>query len=128
MPNGVFGTPAFLSGLLAPGAWMATVGFLIFLVVLPLMVFSIPLVALYTHHRRKMEEMRMQRQSLLAKETQAEFAALREEIKALRDTTMQYDLSFDSALQGMEHRLTRLERTAYSSASEVHASQSVGAR
>ena len=56
---------------------------------------------------------------------EAEFAALHEEIKSLRDTAMQYDLSFDTALQGLERRLTTVERQTYTQSDER---QSVGSR
>ncbi len=76
-------------------------------------VFSIPLVALFQHHRRKMEELRQKEQRLIAADIQAEFEKLRAEIRDLRDVTMQYDLSFDTALQQMEHRVAHLERPQY---------------
>jgi len=34
----------------------------------------------------------------------------REEVRALRDTSMQYDLSFDNSLQRMEQRMSSVER------------------
>src|SRR5437899_1818953 len=73
-------------------------------------VFSIPLFALWTHHRRKMEELRMQGRRLVAEDIRTEFATVRAEIRDLRDTAMQYDLSFDTALQQMERRINRIER------------------
>lgn len=39
----------------------------------------------------------------------AEVAALRQQMSSLHDTTTQYDLSFDSALQRMERRVERVE-------------------
>ena len=42
----------------------------------------------------------------------AELEALRHEVRSLRDTSMQYDLSFDTALQRMEQRVERMERGA----------------
>src|SRR5579871_6791272 len=107
-----------------PGAWMATVLFFVFMVVLPTLLFSIPILAIWTSHRRKMEEMRLQRQGSLGKEIQAEFAAVRAEIQSLRDTTMQYDLSFDNALQGLERRMATLERKDYLQSDDVKGSQS----
>ncbi len=77
---------------------------------IPLLIFSIPLLLIWTNHKRKMEEMRLQRQSQVSGNVAAEFAAIRAEIQSLRDTTMQYDLSFDTALQQMERRMTQLER------------------
>jgi hypothetical protein len=43
-------------------------------------------------------------------EVAAQMNALREEVRSLRDTTMQYDMSFDAALQRMEQRVGHLER------------------
>ena len=39
-----------------------------------------------------------------------ELAALREEVHSLRDTSTQYDLSFDTALQRMEQRVAHVEQ------------------
>jgi predicted nucleic acid-binding Zn-ribbon protein len=39
-----------------------------------------------------------------------ELAALRQQIDDLRDTSTQYDLSFDTALQRMERRVEHLEQ------------------
>ncbi|HZO91587.1 MAG TPA: hypothetical protein VFB38_24915 [Chthonomonadaceae bacterium] len=89
-------------------------------------VFSIPLMMIWTHHQRKMEELRQQRQRMIGDDIRAEFAALRAEIQALRDTTTQYDLSFDNALQQMDRRLTHLERQSRPSIGvEETATQSV---
>ena len=75
-------------------------------------VLSIPLLAIWTHHRRKMEELAMRHQQAQQEDVRAEFAALRAELKNLRDTTMQYDLSFDTNLQHIDRRLGQLERQA----------------
>ena len=40
----------------------------------------------------------------------AEIAALRAQVTDLRDTTTQYDLSFDTALQRMERRVEQMEQ------------------
>ncbi|MCW3100699.1 MAG: hypothetical protein JWL77_6317 [Chthonomonadaceae bacterium] len=40
----------------------------------------------------------------------AEISALRTQIMELRDTTTQYDLSFDTALQRMERRVEQMEQ------------------
>jgi len=76
------------------------------------LVLSTPLVLILTYHRRQMEQLRMQKSGLMADEVKAEFAAIRSEIQSLRDTTLQYDLSFDNSLQQMEHRLGHLESRA----------------
>ncbi|HLV80186.1 MAG TPA: hypothetical protein VKT32_07875 [Chthonomonadaceae bacterium] len=73
-------------------------------------VFSIPMAIIMTYHKRKMEEIRLKKMGMMTEEVKAEFAALRAEVQALRDTTMQYDLSFDTNLQRMERRIEHLER------------------
>ena len=84
---------------------------LLIVIGIPVMgVLAIPLLAIWTHHRRKMEEMSLQRQQMLSEDMRNEFAALRSEIKALRDTTMQYDLSFDTTLHTLERRVGQLEQ------------------
>ena len=45
-----------------------------------------------------------------------ELAALRAEVSSLRDTATQYDISFDTALQRMDSRMTHLERRTASPA------------
>ena len=77
-------------------------------------VVGIPLALIYSHHRRKMEELRHKEQRLIAEDIRAEFESLRTEIQNLRDITMQYDLSFDTALHQVERRLNHLERPQYS--------------
>ncbi len=39
-----------------------------------------------------------------------DLAAMRQELQALRDTSTQYDISFDTALQRMESRVEHVER------------------
>ena len=88
---------------------------------LTLMLVGVPLLGIssiipmliWTHHRRKMEELRMQRGKVMAEDIRTEFAAIRAEIRDLRDTSMQYDLSFDTAMQQMERRVNKLERSSY---------------
>lgn len=75
-----------------------------------LCVFGIPLTAIWTHHKRQVMEMQMRMRNEGDSSVRALVEALREEVRALRDTTTQYDLSFDSALQRMEHRVEGLER------------------
>jgi NhaP-type Na+/H+ or K+/H+ antiporter len=77
---------------------------------IPLALISIPILAIWLYHRRKMEEIKTQRQAAIQGNIEKEFASIRAEIQALRETTMQYDLSFDSALQRVERRLDALER------------------
>ena len=75
-----------------------------------LSVFGIPLSAIWTSHRREVLKMQLQMQNQGDSSLRASVEALREEVKSLRDTTLQYDLSFDNALQRMEQRVDGLER------------------
>jgi hypothetical protein len=97
---------------------------------LTLMLIGVPLLGvssiipmlIWTHHRRKMEEIRNQRGRMMSEDIRTEFAAIRAEIRDLRDTSMQYDLSFVTAMQQMERRVNKLERSSYleSESSTVH--------
>ena len=90
--------------------WMAAILFIVLVIGVPLAIFSIPLTLIWTHHRRKMEELRNQKQVHISEEVRSEFASVRAEIKALRDTATQYDISFDTSLQQAERRIAALER------------------
>ena len=74
----------------------------------------LPMSLAYSYHKRQMEQLRLQRDNLLSQHIANEFAAVRDEIRALRDTSMQYDLSFDTALHQIERRVGGLERETYS--------------
>ena len=64
-------------------------------------------------HRRKLAQMKLallHRQSRQASEIPIKAVEeLRREIAALRDTTTQYDMSFDTALQRLESRISHME-------------------
>ncbi len=76
---------------------------------LPLVVLSVPFALIWTHHKRKMMELRLQREVVVNQQVQAQLDAVRAEIQALRDTATQYDMSFDSSLERMERRVQLLE-------------------
>jgi len=75
-------------------------------------VFSIPIVAIVTSHRRQMLEMKMRMQIQGDESLRATVEQLRTEVRSLRDTTTQYDMSFDTALQRIERRVDTLENHA----------------
>ena len=83
-----------------------------------LCVFGIPLTAIWTTHRRKVLELQLQLRGQGDNGLRSELEALRQEVRSLRDTSMQYDLSFDTALQRMEQRVERMERGAIPMQSE----------
>jgi hypothetical protein len=64
--------------------------------------------------RLKMAELKAKQSSEGAQKEMAvlreEMAALKQQVASLRDTTTDYDLSFDTALQNMEQRVGRLEQ------------------
>src|SRR5204862_3099875 len=74
------------------------------------MIMAIPLYLIKTYHRRKMEELRIKQRSEIDGDTKEAIEALRKEMAALRDTTTQYDVSFDTALSRIESRVAHLER------------------
>jgi len=74
--------------------------------------FGIPLSAIWGHNRRRMMELKLRLTQGNDSEVRASIEALRAEVRALRDTTMQYDISFDSALQRVESRVDKIERRA----------------
>lgn len=70
---------------------------------------SIPLFNIWTKHQREMLQLRLQLQQGDGN-AHTDLQALRQEIQALRETSMQYDLSFDAALQRLEQRVARTEQ------------------
>jgi ribosomal protein L16 Arg81 hydroxylase len=74
-----------------------------------LMVFGIPISAIWTSHFRKLAEIKARQQGDISAETRAQLAAMREEMAALRDTTTKFDMSFDAALSRLEQRVDRIE-------------------
>ena len=73
-------------------------------------VFSIPLYAIWTYHKRKLEEIRANKDVRVAEETRKAIEALREEMRQLRDNTSAYDVSLDNALQRLEQRIEHVEQ------------------
>jgi hypothetical protein len=76
---------------------------------------TLPVIALLTllvvlYHRRKMEVIRQRGATNANESIIADLQAVRAEIQQLRDTAMQYDLSFDASLQRLEQRMHRLEQ------------------
>ncbi len=74
------------------------------------MVLAIPWLAISTYHKRKLEEIRSRQKIEINEETRAAIEALRGEMAALRDTTTQYDVSFDTALNRLDNRMAHLEQ------------------
>ena len=69
-------------------------------------IFGIPV---WTHHQRKMMEMKLKMSQSGDANVLAEMKNLRDQLAELRDTTTRYDMSFDAALQRIESRVGHLE-------------------
>ncbi len=82
-------------------------------IVLILFLAVVSVLGIMTWHRQEMEKIKARRGAEgtveLSDELRAELNALKEQMMALRDTTTKFDLSFDSALDGVEARLKRVE-------------------
>jgi hypothetical protein len=74
------------------------------------MLLSIPIYAIRSFHRRKLEEIKARQTAQIDTNTREAIEALRAEFAALRDTTTQYDVSFDTALHRIEGRLGQMEQ------------------
>ena len=81
-----------------------------FLFVLGLMaiIFSIPLFAIWTEHKRKMAELNLRLRSERDASSD-QVKDLARQIADLRATATEYDLSFDSALQRLESRMNLMD-------------------
>ena len=86
--------------------------------------FGVPMLAIWTSHQRKMLELKLKLQDGNSVSSQKTIEALREEVRSLRDTTTQYDVSFDTALQRMEGRMGAIERKVNQQGSAVQETQS----
>ncbi len=75
------------------------------------LVFSIPALAIWTEHKRKMAEMQLRLKSARDAEgaSEAQVRELAKQLAELRSTATEYDLSFDSALQRLESRMNLLD-------------------
>lgn len=64
----------------------------------------------FIRYRQKVAELRLKSGSRSDQDSLVEMRALRNQMTELRDTTSEYNLSFDTALQRMESRISRLEQ------------------
>jgi polyhydroxyalkanoate synthesis regulator phasin len=73
------------------------------------MAFGVGVIAIIAEHFQKIAQIKADAQKRASGEMANVIEALRREVAQLRDTTTNYDLSFDSALQRLESRVERLE-------------------
>lgn len=83
-------------------------------ILLVIFVGIISIIGVSSWHRQEMEKIKARKglegnTAQISEELRAELNALKEQVLALRDTTTKFDLSFDSALDGVEARLKRVE-------------------
>ena len=72
-------------------------------------IFGTPVIAVIADHQRKLAEIRLRGQSGDAALAQ-ELKELKKQVEELRDTTTRYDMSFDTALQRIESRVSNVEQ------------------
>jgi len=75
-----------------------------------LLIFGIPIIAIWTDHRRKVLDMQLRSRQQADQAVMEKLAEVQRQIADLRETTTQYDLSFDTALQRVEARLNGIEQ------------------
>ncbi len=73
------------------------------------LVLLLPFYGLWAYNRRKIEEIRVRGRVHIGEETQRSLEEIRRELHALRDTTTNYDMGFDSAMHRIEARMAHLE-------------------
>lgn len=79
-------------------------------ILVPLGVFSIPIVAIITSHQQKMAEIKARIANGLSEEVRAELNEIKTQIATLRDTTTRFDMTFDAALTRLEERMDHVEQ------------------
>ncbi len=73
-------------------------------------IFGWPIIGMFFKHQRQMAEMRMNTLGKADESLLAELHEIKRQMAELRDTTTRYDMSFDSALQRMESRMSHVEQ------------------
>ena len=73
------------------------------------LIFGVPISAIWTEHRRKVLQMQMEMRMMNQNGSSEQVETLRRELQQLRETTTQYDISVENRLQEMENRLSHVE-------------------
>lgn len=73
-------------------------------------IFGWPIIGMFLKHQRHMAELRMNALGKADESLVTELQEMKRQMTELRDTTTRYDMSFDSALQRMESRLSHVEQ------------------
>lgn len=81
-----------------------------FVLLIVAMSLGIGAVAIILEHFQKMAKIREKASDTARREMKGLLEKLAREMAELRDTTTQYDMSFDAALQRMESRMANVER------------------
>ncbi len=74
------------------------------------MVMGVGAIAIITEHFQKIAQIKAKARSGADDATREALDALRRDVSALRDTTTQYDVSFDTALQRLEQNVAQMDR------------------
>ena len=86
----------------------------------------LPGMSIWTSHKRKMLELQLRMRGETDSNLRGELSAMRDEIRSLRDTSMQYDISFDTALQNMDRRIGSVEQRVNQISGENSNSVNIG--
>jgi uncharacterized protein YicC (UPF0701 family) len=78
-------------------------------VFIPIVALSIPIVAIWTKHLQKMEEIRSQKTQGLNSDVQAKLDALQRQIIDIKDQSSRFDLALDASQDRLEERIAFLE-------------------
>jgi uncharacterized protein YicC (UPF0701 family) len=81
-------------------------------VCIPIVALFIPISAIWTHHLRKMAEIKAQQGTTVAPDIRRELTEIKQQVAELRDTTTRFDMSFDAALTRLEQRMDSVETQA----------------
>ncbi|HSV75294.1 MAG TPA: hypothetical protein VLH79_16180 [Chthonomonadales bacterium] len=75
-----------------------------------LLLFGIPIIAIWTDHRRKVLDMKLRSRQQADQALLQRIDEVQRQLIELRETATQYDVSFDTSLQRIEARLNGIER------------------
>jgi hypothetical protein len=77
--------------------------------IIPIMVFAIPIVAIWTKHQQKMAEIKAKIGQGNSTDVQAKLDALQRQIIDLKDQSSRFDLALDASQDRLEERIAFLE-------------------
>jgi hypothetical protein len=92
-------------------------------ILVPLGFFAFVFAIARMKQQARIAELQMMRGQGVDGNVASEIRQLREQLHELRDTTTRYDMSFDSALQRLESRVSHLETQQRETSAQVNVTQ-----